>query len=197
MLFVMGADGQSVMPERIEAQLWRANPIENFDTAKVDMTFAGGMQAHCLVSHAVAQQLNPVFMYRFEGATVFYAQSCDEHSAALTPEWYDRYDHILARTDDGRVYDYGSPFADPGRKLNQAVEAALQGETGPGPCGIEAASAHVRVINWLQKNAVIRTFAPEQCRKVHKLTYVDGLFERMLEAYRDPSRPLWEDERHA
>lgn len=43
---------------------------------------------------------------------------------------------------------------------------------------------------------MIRTFSPGQCRKIHKLTYVDGLFERMLEVYRDPSRPLWEDERH-
>lgn len=110
MLFVMGADGQSAMPERIEAQLWRANSIENFDTAKVDMTFTGGMQAHCLVSHAVAQQLNPIFMYRFEGATVFYAQSCDEHSAALTPEWYDQYDHILACTDEGAFTTTARPL---------------------------------------------------------------------------------------
>ena len=88
--------------------------------------------------------------------------------------------------DDGSVLDFGDPFENQCRKLTLAVDAALSGSTDA-VCGIEAASVHTRIINEMQERFAITTFAPQYIEKQSDLTFVAGLADRLMEAFRDPS----------
>jgi len=73
MLYVLGETiDTSAMPEKLEASLWRANAIENYDTASMEMTFAGGARALFLVSHATKEKQQPIFEYQFERGTILF-----------------------------------------------------------------------------------------------------------------------------
>jgi len=187
--FVLGGDGTAVMPESIQAELYRANPIENFDTAKVDMTFPGGAQAHMLAAHAVNETVNPIFEYRFEKGIACYAKDDTPATRALMPEWYTAYGHIQAKFSDGSIVDYGNPFDDQCSKLTMAVDAVLSGDTKT-VCGIATAAVHTRVIDYIQNNFEITDFAADELRKKELLTYADGLAQRMIAAYKDPTKRI-------
>lgn len=190
--FVLGGSGTAAMPETISAELYRANPIENFDTAKVDATFPGGAQAHMLAAHAVENTINPLFEYRFEKGIACYTMDDKPETRALMPDWYSAYGHIQARFSDGSLKDYGDPFEDQCRKLTMAVDAVLSGNTET-VCGIRTAAVHTRVIDYLQNNFPIRDFSPASLRKKDLLTYADGLAQRMIAAYKDPALTIGEE----
>ena len=184
--FVLGEEGKAAMPDSIKAELYRANPIENFDTAKVDMTFPGGAQAHMLAAHAVEQTVNPLFEYRFEKGSACYCQNDSPATRAIMPAWYSAYGHIQAQFSNGTVVDYGDPFEDQCSKLTMAVDAVLTGNTDT-VCGIGTAAVHTRVIAYIQDHFEIRNFAADELRKKDLLTYADGLAQRMIAAYKDPA----------
>ena len=183
--FVLGGDGEALAPENVKAELWRANPIENFDTAKVDLTFPGGAQAHMLAAHAVEETINPIFEYRFSQGTACFAQDDSPATRALMPAWYTAYGHIQAQFADGSTVDYGDPFKDPCNKLTMAVDAVLSVGAEP-VCGIKTAAVHTRVIDYIQNTFEILDFSADEKRKKDLLTYADGLAGRMIAAYKDP-----------
>ena len=187
--FVLGGDGTAAMPQSIKAELYRANPIENFDTAKVDMTFEGGAQAHMLAAHAVDQTINPIFEYRFEEGIACFAMNDTSDTRALMPDWYTAYGHIQAKFSDGSTVDYGDPFHDQCSKLTMAVDAVLSGETFA-VCGITTAAVHTRVIDYIQNHFDIVDFAPDELRKKELLTYAEGLAQRMITAYKTPAKRI-------
>lgn len=191
-LFLLGGEGTAKAPESIRAELYRANPIENFDTAKVDLTFPGGAQAHMLASHAVDTEINPLFIYKFENASVCYANDDDACTRSLMPVGYTAYGHIQVLFSDGTTADYGDPFDDQCRKLTLAIDAVLSGNA-EAVCGITAASVHTRLIDHIQNHAKICDFSAEELRKKDLLTYADGLAQRMLAAFRDPSLHIGRD----
>ena len=53
-------------PKTVNAELFRANDIENYDTCKVDMTFENGAKALYIASHATDTVCEPMFEYYFE-----------------------------------------------------------------------------------------------------------------------------------
>ena len=98
----------------------------------------------------------------------------------------------ILKMNDGSEKVYGNPFAGSYNKLEAAVEAALTGEIVTVPCGIEAAAMHTRLINRIQRDFEIRSFDPSQIRRENELVYVEGLYERFLELYRDPTKAIQE-----
>ena len=192
MLFLLGADGEAAMPEEIRGELLRANDIENFDTCKVDMTMPGGTKVHYMASHAVEENMNPAFHFRFEQGDVYYAQNDTPQSRSIMPEDYTEYGQAVAVTAEGERIVYGNPFENDLNKLETAISAALRGDTREFPCGIAAASAHTRVITWLQQNETVRNFAENKVVRTDAKVYVPGLGEAMLECYRAPEKSLAE-----
>jgi len=192
MLFLLGAEGSAAVPEEIHGELLRANSIENFDTCKVDMTMPGGAKVHFLASHAVEENMNPTFHFRFEKADICYSQNDTPLSRSVMPEDYREYGQIAAVTADGERIVYGNPFANDLNKLEAAIDAAVRGETGEFPCGIAAASAHTRVITWLQQNETVRNIGETKIRRTEAKVYVPGLDKAMLECFRDPDASLAE-----
>jgi len=65
-LFMLGPSlAESAPPQRIEAELYRAHAVENFDTISARAHLAGGVTLLALMTHACAQRVGPIL--RIEG----------------------------------------------------------------------------------------------------------------------------------
>jgi predicted dehydrogenase len=74
-LFLLGpAPRESAVPETVEAELYRANAIQNYDTCSLRLSFDGGAR-HLLIglTHACAQNIEPQPIIRTERARICYA----------------------------------------------------------------------------------------------------------------------------
>ena len=160
----------SAMPVSLEASLWRANKIENYDTCAMDMTFEDGARALYIVSHATVKNQDPVFDYLFENGRVTFSEGDGKKLIR----------GVLA---DGTEKIYGDPFANQTAKLWRAVDAVLDPSVRP-ICGVEAATPHALCIAEAQKSGV-RDFPADRIRENEKGTgvYVEGLYEELMNAY--------------
>jgi predicted dehydrogenase len=137
MLYVLGAKPEeSAWPMTVEAHLFRANPIPNYDTAALRIVTDGGVELQFYASHATRDESGPDFIYEFEKATVLYNETRQEMKALLA---------------DGTTIFYAPPEVDSLNKLDSALASAREGL--PSPCGITAARAHVRCVDLAQQNS--------------------------------------------
>ncbi|MBQ6937328.1 MAG: Gfo/Idh/MocA family oxidoreductase, partial [Clostridia bacterium] len=150
MLFVMGQDKEAAKYTDVTAELLRANDIENFDVSKIQFKI-NGKTATFIAAHPVNKGVEPIFEYRFEKGTVYYSSKMTDNAMALMPEGYTEYGNITALMNSGEKIVYGNPMANSCRKLHMAVDAILEGKTDDGPCGIDAAAIHTRMINQIQE----------------------------------------------
>ncbi len=134
MMFVLGERiDRAAMPVSVDAELLRTNPIENFDSCVLRMTFENGADALFIASHSTKDNINPVFAYEFEHGTVTYAQ--DEKTG------------IIAVFDDGSTKNYGDPFADQMNKVRYAIAACDKAHYDRElPCTAMTAVPHARTI---------------------------------------------------
>lgn len=149
--YVLGKDkGTSARPVEVEAELYRANAIENFDTAAVRARTDEGVEVLFLVSHASDEDRGPVVRYEFEKAVV----RCDSRTSGLWAEF-----------PDGTRKDYGVPDAEPMAKLWLSIAGVGDG-TRP-LCGLEAAASQTLCMNGIQDSMPdIREFPAELVRTV-------------------------------
>jgi hypothetical protein len=182
MLYVLGPEmSKSALPIAVEADLWRANTIENYDTAAIRIQLDTEADAYFYTSHATEGSCGPSFVYEFEQAVVEY--NSDQG-------------RLIAKFRDGHTCDYGSPEADPYEKLWHAMDSAATGRLGV--CGIEAAKAHSICVNWAQESADgIRDFPASTIRVTQSersaRRYVENLQEMMHRCY-EQGKLLREDE---
>lgn len=159
----------SAVPERVTAELYRANPIQNYDTAAIRCHTTQGVEILFIVSHAIAETTHPTFCYEFEHATVV-----SENRS------------IVARFADGTIEDYGNPETDPDRKLWLTVDAVTRGEASI--CGIAAATPHTQC-TWAAQHSAprIAQFPESQVQITQsadaRLISVKGLDEVLLACY--------------
>ncbi len=174
MFYVLGSElDRSAVPVEVEAELYRANNIENFDTAAIRVYTEEGVELLYLGSHAIKDRLDPVFHYEFENATVVFGDPDNEETST----------DIVAFFKDGTKKSYGDPFEEVIRKLWLAVDA-VRGEAQI-PCGLEAASSQVICINAAQESTNPVEFPSDIIRRLEeeKLTWVEGLAETLKECY--------------
>jgi predicted dehydrogenase len=172
--YVLGETREtSAMPVDVEAELYRANEIENYDTGAIRCHTDAGVEILYYAAHPVPETIGPVFSYEFADAVVSYEG---------------RGDPIVATFDDGRVVDYGDPFADNRRKLWQAADAVRTGALMA--CGITAASAHTLCTDGAQESGwPIVDFPEDRVRRQpvregeDALVWVRGLQETLERAY--------------
>ena len=133
MFYVLGDERESaVLPVRIEAELYRAHEIENFDTAALRCLTGGGVEVLFYVSHAVSVDSGPVMSYEFERGCIGGAGRGAE----------------ITGTSATGEKNYGSPDCEPLRKLWEAIDSA-NGRTLPG-CGLEASLGLTLAVNGAQ-----------------------------------------------
>jgi predicted dehydrogenase len=178
--YVLGETrASSAMPVDVEAELYRANEIENYDTAAIRCHTGSGVEILYYAAHPVPETIGPVLTYEFEDAVVAYAG---------------RGEPLFATFNDGRIVDYGDPFGDNRRKLWQAAEAVRTGD--PLACGVEAASAHTRCTDGAQESGwPIQDFPEDRVQRQpiregeDILVWVEGLQETLEQAYDEGCLP--------
>ncbi|MFH1748884.1 MAG: Gfo/Idh/MocA family oxidoreductase [Planctomycetota bacterium] len=178
-LYLLGSRADtSAEPIDIVAELYRANEIENFDTAAMRIHTAAGAEILFYGSHAVVEELGPVCSYEFTKATI----ECAGLSAP-----------IQARFNDGSVKHYASPEGEPhSRKLWACVKAVA--EDAAIPCGLRAARSHTLCINGAQDSVSRIVDFPPALIHVRgtapsRLTWVAGLPDVLRRCYTDGVLP--------
>ncbi len=179
MLYLLGPRlDRSAQPVGIVAELYRANEIENFDTAALRVHTDAGAEVLFYGSHAIAEDCGPEFQFEFERATVTYA-------AGSGP--------IIANFGDGATQVYGDPKAEPECAKLWTMLSAIQRD-GAIPCGLEAARAQTVCVNGAQDSAGRPVAMPSELTRVRgeaprRLTWVEGLANTLRSCYRENLLP--------
>jgi predicted dehydrogenase len=158
----------STQPTSVQAELYRANAIENYDTAALRCQTEAGVELLFYTAHPVCQTVNPIFDLEFEAATVSYAA--------------DGPGEIIATFNNGTEKNYGDPFADNTRKLWQSVAATRRRATLP--CGPVAAMAQTVCMNGAQASMpTIVDFPADLITTEGDRGWVAGLEEILTDCY--------------
>ncbi len=131
MFFVLGAGAvPGFRVAQVQAELYRANAIESFDTGCLRCRTGAGTEILFIASHSLTTLEGPVFEYQFAEASVTFRRG----------------ETIVARRPDGSlIEDYGNPDVLAGKsKLWQTVEDITTGN--PPSCSLEAAAVHTRCV---------------------------------------------------
>lgn len=152
MFYILGRErDSSARPAEVTAELYRANAIENCDTAAARIRTEDGVEIVFLASHASAEDRGPVVRYEFEKAVV----RCDSRSSGLWAEF-----------PDGARKDYGLPDAEPMAKLWLSI-AGVREEGARPLCGLEAAASQTLCVNGMQDSMPeVRDFPAAMVRSV-------------------------------
>ncbi|MBT3375385.1 MAG: Gfo/Idh/MocA family oxidoreductase [Lentisphaerae bacterium] len=164
MLYVIGdAVDRSARITSVQAELYRANPITNYDTGAAKIITDSGVELLYIASHPVSRQHGPEFIFEFENGTVRFGGGLKT---------------VQAEFDNGTTKDYGDPQAAGETKLWNCMSAALG--KGQIVCGPEAASAQTLCMNAMQESMPQISAFPDDVVKTDgapgdQLTYVEGL----------------------
>ena len=191
MLFTAGSRQDTcAVPETVQATLLRANAIENFDTAMIRAEDRNGVSYLFLASHAVEENVNPVFEFRYEKASVRYVEDEDAQ--------------IRVFMDDGSELNYGG-MGD--RNAMGSIHfpklwhmaAAIRGEEPPA-CPPEAVWGQTLAVCAAQISCPVRDF-PEEAVTEQDMNgapqkVVPGLSDLLMKCYNenrlpDESEPVW------
>ncbi len=190
MQYIMGDYGSAAEAQNVKAELLRANEIENFDVSKIEFNVPCGAKACFIAAHPVNQAVEPIFEYKFEKGTVYYSSTKLNSELNLLPEDYTEWGDVVAFMNDGSKKVYGNPMANAAKKMYIAANAASEGRTDDGMCGLMTAAQHTYLINKIQKNYEIYNIKQDLLREDGELLYAEGLFEAAVDSYKDLSKSL-------
>jgi len=180
MFFLLGkAEDRSADLSFVAAETYKANPIENYDTAIFRAITSNGVVLLFIASHAVESCRGPEFEFVFEKAVAKYKADINGGKACIT-----------AALDDGTTIDYGSPNGDDLTKLWKTLEAIRN--NGTVTCGLEAAATHTVCINCVQEIIPNPPYFPEElicCDEASQVTWVKGLAEDLNRCYAEWKLP--------
>ena len=163
-------------PATVTAELYRANTIENYDTAVFRCRTVGGVELLAAVSHATERTLEPTFEYRFADGRVV--------SDASTGY------RLIATHDNGERVDYGpQPTGYDVDKLWSTIESI---RTGRPPAGTaESAAAHTALTAAVQASGTITDFGPAHLAETENAAgvFVPGLDVVLDRCYADGLLP--------
>ena len=188
MMYILD-NGCEIKAENISAELLKANNIENFDTSKIDFT-VGNAKMCFIAAHPVKYALEPVFEYKFTNGTVYYSLFEVNPDYELLPKEYTEFGEIVAFMNDGLKVVYGDPMKDQCRKLYVAANDVVCGESREAICDVNSAAIHTRLINAVQKEFAVHNIKQSCLIEEDDLLYVDGLFEKAIECYKDTKNSL-------
>ena len=166
----------SAKPVEVTAECYRTNAIDTFDTIGCRIFTEGGTECLFYASHAIPEDLGPMFSFEFEDATVTYGGTADD---------------IIAIDARGREKHYGSPNDNHQfRKLFEAVETVKHPKSIL--CGPEAARSQTLCVNGIQESVSEIIPFPEAMMlydEKRRLHWVKGLSEHLYECYQTSHLP--------
>jgi predicted dehydrogenase len=174
MFFTAGATMvTSAWPVQVQAELYRANSIQNFDTAALRCRTDNDVEILFYTSHAGLSEIGPVFSYEFEKGRAYF-----DWQAGST---------VVGRLADGSVKKYGNPEAEHWEKIWHCVRAVRSGE--PVACNVTCSIPQVLCVNGAQDSMPVVTGFPENRVKKHavkegeNLLWVEGLQAGLVQCY--------------
>lgn len=184
MFYVLGDRvDSSIRPATVTAELYRANEIENYDTAMMRTITENGVEIMYFGTHATKKHYGPVFRYEFEKAVVEFEEKGDRDGSNIT-----------VRFNDGSIKVYTNPFNDILIKLWNAI-LAVKGKAEI-LCPPEAALSHTLCIKGMQDSQPqIVNFPEEMVKWTEDLkggqsgTYAEGLDEVIERCYENWALP--------
>lgn len=179
-LFYLAGDTTETSAEidHLTAELYRANPIETFDTCAVKIQTKNDVEITYLASHAVPDNHRPKYILEFEKATIVY------HPTEEASE-------IIAKMKNGEEKRYDDPENDRPIKLGVMIDF-INGEKESVFCGPEAASTHVKAIYNMHQSVKDIPEFPEDVINYdaeQKLTTVKDLDKVLMECYEKECLP--------
>lgn len=170
MLYLLGDSMQkSALPYKYSAEILRANDIETYDTAVLRMGLENGAELMMFASHAVQNEVRPIFDFTFEKGVVSFSL----------------HQNLIARFHDGTVKDYGNLLAenDSLKKLWDVLDAMTTGEELP--CLAETALPHNILINSIYEKCEPQVVPAEHIIIDEKegCTRVAGLDEMLIKGF--------------
>lgn len=179
LLYLLGDEiDDSAAVVELTAELYRANPIETFDTCAVKIMTESNVEVLYYASHAVDRLVKPKYQLEFDKATV-------------TFDWADQPSEIVVEWVDGEQFSYPDPTPDQMVKVDVCVEAILTGDHEI-LCGVKAASSHAEVIQMIHQSTVEPVQFPHEIVKLNKqknALYVEGLTEQLTRCYKEACLP--------
>jgi hypothetical protein len=162
----------------MQAELYRANDIENYDTATLRIRTADQVEILFYTSHAAHERSGPQSRYEFQNAVVEYDNSSGGQ--------------FVARFNDGRVKHYGHPNRDRHEKIWEAISAVRT--KMPVACGVATALPHAICVAAAQESAGQIVDFPQHSRRLvtcddDQLIAIDGLGDQLAECYKQGVLP--------
>jgi predicted dehydrogenase len=178
MLYILGDSREtSAQPVEIEAELYRANEIENYDAAALRCKTENGAEILYYTAHCVPENKGIILSYKFEKASVEYNTV--------------KKDCFTARFKDGHIKNYGNPGDEDENKLRDSIRAVRMKE--PVACGISASTPHLLCVNGAQESSSIKTFPREMVNVSRynnsELVWVKELSDAFQKSYKEEVLP--------
>lgn len=178
MLYVLGDGyGKAAQPDTVQAELYRANQISNFDTAALRVITDAGVEVLFYATHAVSKQYGPEFIYEFEEAQVTFRSGRP----------------LLANFKNGQQKNYGTPDGQVNQKYWDAMAAVKQEKQMA--CTIETATPQVTCINAAYDSVAreITEFPKDLVYKMgvpgRQIKVMTGLAENFQKAWQQGAMP--------
>lgn len=179
MLFLLGPSMlDSAYPDFVEAELYRANKIESFDTCAMRIG-ANNTEILFFASHAVKERIGPVFELEFSQATVYFNH----------PNFSGNTNTLLVAHQDGTKEIYGMVDHSSMRKLWDVVDL-LRGEERI-YCTLESALSLTLTVNCAHLSSEIIDF-PASLKRIEgnpSLVWIENLSECLNECFKQGRLP--------
>jgi predicted dehydrogenase len=179
MLYLLGdAWNTSAAPRKLQAELYRANAIENYDNAALRCIMPDGAEVLFYAAHSMPEKVGPNCQFEFENATV-------------TSDSTTSYDFV-ARFRDGTTKSYGNPDAYRADKIWHCANAVRSG--GEVACPAHAALPHTLCVLAAQRSMPAVTLFPNSALREatidgEPMIAIDGLIESFSAAYEKSGLP--------
>ena len=174
MLFLFGERmDKSVGIEKIDAECFKANDIESFDTCIIRAKTVGGQKVLFIASHATDKSREPILEIKCEKAVI----SCDfsKDSGRLTAEF-----------ENGDVKDYGqvSTMREQHEKIVSVINWLSDSEKNQKPVStVMTTEAFTKIIDYVFENTEFAKFDDVKLDSEKNCLHVDGLFEKLCTVY--------------
>lgn len=173
MFFLAGSSmEESAMPEEIKASLYRANDIETYDTALIEVKIKDSVSLKFTASHATEENINPLNVFYFENAKIYISEDDGDNS-------------VVAEYNDGRKVEYGATYKDRFKKIQYALDV-FEGKKTP-VCTVDTALPHLKCVNAVSQYFEIKNF--ENVTLKNDVLCVEGLDKMLIKSFKDNVMP--------
>lgn len=173
-MFFLAGDSleKSAEPEFLGASIYRANDIETYDTAFIEVKIKNDVSLKFTASHATEENINPLIVFNFEKAKIYISEDDGDNS-------------VYALMSDGTKIEYGATYKDRFKKIWYALDV-FSGLKKP-VCTVDTALPHLKCINAISQFYSVQKF--DNVIVKDDVKCVENLSKMLVEAFESNVMP--------